>query len=218
MPTPYLPTRWFITSADQSDDPDIFPFLAGQSFLQLKTPLWSTKTDTAVSGVERRRALWSYPVWKFKVAYEVLRDSPTNLELQRLLAFFNAHQGGFKEFFYYDRTDHAVTGQSIGTGDGVTTTFQLTRTMGTGGITFTEPVRGVSGTPTVYINGSATSAYTIGTLGSITFNTPPASGAALTWTGNFFFLCRFAKDELDVDQLMSSLWSNKGLDFLSVKN
>jgi uncharacterized protein (TIGR02217 family) len=218
MTTPYLPTRWLISAADASDDPDVFPFLAGQSFLQLKTPVWSTKTDTSVSGVERRRALWSYPIWKFKVAYEVLRDAPSSLELQRLWLFFNTHQGSFKEFFYFDRFDHSVLGQPIGTGDGVTAAFQLKRTITIGASSYSEPVMGVSGTPTIYIKGTPTTAYTIGQLGIITFTTPPAAAASITWDGSFFFLCRFAKDELTTSQMMNGLWSEQGLEFQTVKN
>jgi uncharacterized protein (TIGR02217 family) len=218
MTTTTFPTRWIISASDSSGDPDVFPFLTGQTFLQLKTPVWSTKVDTSVSGVERRRALWSYPVYKFKVAYEVLRDDPNNLELTRLFAFFNTHQGSFREFFYYDHTDNTAIGQPFGTGDGVTTTFQITRTTGVGAVTFTEPVRGFSGTPQVFVNGVATTAFTIGALGLITFATAPAAGAVLTWTGQFFFLCRFMKDEIDAQQMFASMWSNSGLEFMSVKN
>lgn len=217
MPTLYLPSRWLITAADLSDDPDIFPFMLGQTFLQLKTPVWSTDVQTSVSGRERRRALWSFPKWRFKVGYEVMRDAPDKLELQKHYAFFNAHAGQFQEFFYYDRSDHTATNQLIGNGDGVTTAFQLTRTMASGGITFTEPVRGVSGSPSVYINGTLTTAYTVGAYGIITFTSPPAAAALITWTGSFFFLCRFEKDDLDAAQMMQGLWSNGGLDLLSVK-
>lgn len=218
MTTPYLPSRWLISAADVSDDPDIFPFLIGQSFLQLKTPMWSTKVDTAVSGVERRRALWSYPIWKFKVGYDMLRDAPATPEVQKLWTFFNAHAGQFQAFLYYDRTDNAVSGQSIGTGDGSTTTFQLVRTMTYGGITFTEPVRAVSGTPMVTVAGTPTTAFTIGALGQITFTSAPAGGAAIAWSGNFFFLCRFGQDELDTSALMSGLWNGNGLAFQTVKS
>lgn len=217
MPTLYLPTRWIISSADVNDDPDIFPFMPGQSFLQLKTPVWSTDIQTSVSGRERRRQLWSFPKWRFKIAYEVLRDAPDKLELQKLFTFFNMHAGSYQEFFYYDHSDHSVVGQSIGTGNGVTTAFQLTRTMTMGAITFTEPVRAISGTPTVYVNGTPTTAYTVGAYGVITFTTPPAAAAVITWTGSFFFLCRFEKDELDAAQMMQGLWSNSGLDLVSVK-
>lgn len=216
--SPFLPARWLITGGDTADDPDIFPFLKGQGFKVLKTPLWSTHKDVSVSGRERSRALWSYPVWRFRVAHEVLRDTVSFQELQRLVTFFNGKAGGASGFFYLDRDDNLVLSNNFGTGDGVTTKFQLTRTSTIGAITFTEPVRGLNGTPTIFDNGVATSAYTVGQLGQIAFATPPAAGHVLSWTGSFFFLCRFDNDELDgLGQLMQGFWQNGGLDFRSFK-
>jgi hypothetical protein len=110
--------------------------------------VWSTDIKTSVSGRERRRALWSYPIWKFKVGYDVLRDQaqyPAAPDIQRLIAFFNAHSGAYQEFLYNDRTDNTVTNQALGVGDGVKTSFQLTRTITVGGISATEPVFAVNG-------------------------------------------------------------------------
>lgn len=218
MTAPVLPSRWLITGGDAADDPDIFPFLSGQGFKVLKTPLWSSHKDVSVSGRERSRSLWSYPIWRFRLAHEYLRDGTATLELQRLVTFFNSKSGGAVAFFFLDRDDNAVLNANFGTGDGTTTIFQLTRTTTIGSITFTEPVRGLNGTPTIYKNGVATAAYTMGQLGQIQFTTAPANGAVLTWSGSFFFLCRFDRDELDgLGQLMAGLWQNGGLDFRSFK-
>jgi hypothetical protein len=105
MSSPFLPSRWLITGVgiDTADDPDVFPFLAGQSFLINKGPSHRTKINQAVSGRERRRALWSAPVWRFRLSYEYLRDDAALLELQRILAFYNNHSGSAVGFFYYDR-------------------------------------------------------------------------------------------------------------------
>ena len=217
MTLPSAPSRWQVPSSGSGDDQDVFPLLAGQGFLQKKTPAWSTRVNTSVSGLERRRALWSYPLWKFKVSYEFLRDALANSEWQRLNTFFNQHAGGYQSWFYFDPYDNAVTNQLVGVGDGATTTFQLVRTYTFGTITYTEPVRGVSGTPVVTINGVPTVAFTIGAMGIITFSTPPAAAATILWTGNFFYLCRFTKDEVDAQQLMQGLFSVSGLEFQSVK-
>lgn len=211
---PVLPSRWVISPPDAVDDPDVFPFLQGQGFIQ-KTPMWSTKTDVSVSGVQRSRALWSYPMWKFKIGYEVMRDAAAFLELQRLLTFFNAHFGSTKAFFFLDRSDNLATGSPFGTGDGSTTAFQVMRTTTIGGITFSEPVRGFNGTPAFYVNGAAASA-TVGPLGVVTFASPPANGASLSWTGSFMYLCRFTADSLEVQQLMNGLWGG-GVEFASIK-
>lgn len=216
MPTPYYPSRWFITSPDQNDDPNVFPYAVGQTFLQRKTPQWSTDVKTAVSGKERRRALWSYPIWRFSVAYDVLRDGPSWLEQQRLYAFFNSMQGMAGEFLFWDRGDHDATDQFFALGDGTTTTFQVKRTIEVGGISAAEPVFAFNGNPTITVNGLETP-VTVGDRGKVTFATAPANGALIKWTGQFFYRCRFEIDELDISQLMSGLWEGRGVDFHSVK-
>jgi uncharacterized protein (TIGR02217 family) len=217
MVTPYLPTRWLITSADTVDDPDVFPLMVGQSFLNSKRPMWSTGIATATSGRERRTKRWSYPRWSFKVSYEVLRDAVATPDLQRLETFFLLHSGRYKQFFFLDPTDNTVTAQQFGTGDGVTSAFRLTRAMTFAGTTFAEPVGGLTGTPTIFVNGTPTAAFTVGPYGTVTFTTPPAAAAVLTWTGRFLFACRFDQDDLDLAQMMQGIWSLSGLTFQSVK-
>lgn len=216
MPTPYYPQRYFITAPDQNDDPAVFPYMVGQTFLQAKNPVWSTDVKTSVSGKERRRALWSYPVWRFAVSYGVLRDAPTNQELQRLYAFFNAAKGQAGEFLFWDRGDNTVTDQLFAVGDGVTTAFQVTRTISVGGISYTEPVQAFNGWPTINIDGVVTD-ITDSTGGKVTFASAPADGARLNWTGQFYYRCRFEKDDLDISQLMAGLWEGRGVDFRTVK-
>ncbi len=53
--------------------------------------------------------------------------------------------------------------------------------------------------------------------GTVTFATPPASGAALQWTGYFGFLCRFDDDATQFEQFMSQLWRAKSVKFRSVR-
>lgn len=212
-----LPSRWYLSSLDQTDDPDVFPLLAGQMFVTSKKPRWSTKIVQSAAGTERRQRRWSYPLWSFKVAYEVLVDKPAASDLARLFGFFNMHAGQFQEFFYLDPSDNQVVDQVIASGNGVTTTFQLVRTQGAGNHRFNEPVRGVFGVPTFKVGGTATTGFTIGANGVVTFASPPANGATITWTGGFLFLCRFDQDELDASQMMQQLWSQSGLSFVTVK-
>jgi uncharacterized protein (TIGR02217 family) len=142
---------------------------------------------------------------------------PTNSRCNGSVNFFISKLGGAVAFFYLDRDDNLVTSNSFGIGDGTTAQFQLSRTVTIGSVSFSEPVRGFNGNPTIYVNGVATTAFTVGNLGQILFDTPPASGAVLTWTGSFFFLARFEKDELDLSQLMQGIWQEGGLDFRTFK-
>jgi len=53
--------------------------------------------------------------------------------------------------------------------------------------------------------------------GLVTFATAPAAGAKLTWTGNFYFRCRFDEDEWpDLEEFVSLIWSQSSFKFRSV--
>lgn len=193
-----------------------FPNLPGQQFLSLKTPIWSTQVAESTSGRERRRQVWSYPRWSFEVSFEFLRDTVTQDELNKIRVFFNNTAGMYSDFGYLDPYDNTVSNMPFGTGDGVTKKFQITRTTTAGGLSFTEPLFAFVGTPVIYKAGVPTTAFTISD-GMVTFTTAPASGAALTWTGQFMFLCRFDSDQMSPAQMMAQLWSLDGLTFKSVK-
>ena len=45
----------------------------------------------------------------------------------------------------------------------------------------------------------------------VTFNGPPANAAALTWTGAYYFQCRFAKGTVDFEQFMYQLYKTKSV-------
>lgn len=199
-----------------------WPVLAGQSFLVRKAPNFKTEIKTAVSGREIRRPLWSYPFWRFAVRYEVIREKPSLKELSLMFAFFGGLKGQANSFYFLDPNDKTVAlGQSIGTGNGVNRVFQLTRTITAtvNGVTktFTEPVLAVNGSPTVQVNGSTVTTYVVNPYGVILFNSAPANGAAITWGGEFLFLCRLEQDEFEVSEIVAQLWSKDGLDFRSIK-
>ena len=214
-----FPSRWQVPAGySTTNDPDVFPVLSGQNFISKKSPKFpATTIKTAVSGREVRYQTASQPTWDFKVSYEFMtNNSPTASDLQTMFAFFLTRNGQAQPFFFYDPYDNQVPTQYIGTGNGSTTSFQLMRTINPAGYNgFVENIYAVLGTPTVTINGTSTSAYTIGANGVITFTTAPASGATIYWTGQFLFLCRFAQDNFDAEQMTLNLWSNKGLEFAS---
>jgi uncharacterized protein (TIGR02217 family) len=197
---------------------NVFPTLPGQTFMVNKGPSWTTTVKKSASGRLVRGSLQAAPIWKFKVAYEYLRDRPpTQQELQSLLAFFNAAQGQFANWYFLDPYDNAVTNQQIGVTDGVSTSYQLSRTVGGSSPTpFVEPVYGVVGVPQVFLNGVAATAG-VGPFGTITFQTAPAAGQVVTWTGQFYFLCHFTQDDLQPAQMVKGLWSlTDGLQFESL--
>jgi hypothetical protein len=200
---------------------DIFPVLPGLSWSVKKTPTFKTISQEVASGKEIRLALMSYPIWHFGLTYDVLRQFKTYdqtgvvtySELQTLAGFFCQMLGSYDSFLFDDVSDNTATAVQFGVGDGVTTAFQLTRTIGG----FTEPIQNLNGTPSIFDNGGAPGAYTIGPTGIVTFATTPTSMHLLTWTGAYYFRCRFIEDLAEFDQFMSNLWSLKKLEMKSVK-
>jgi hypothetical protein len=117
--------------------PPLFPVLAGQGWSTHKAPAFSTLVATHVSGREVRDALYANPIWRFEVTFNAL-DGTTDgsyggvglSSLQSLMGLYLQCQGKFGEFIYYDPTDFLVNQQIFGVGDGSTTAFQLTRSLG----------------------------------------------------------------------------------------
>ncbi len=192
----------------------IFPTLPGLSWDVVKTPRFSTKVQTAVSGRELRAAFYTNPIWRFTLSYEFLRADNVNAELQTIVAFFNSRQGSFDSFLYQDTNDYTSTAMVIGTGDGSNKNFPLLHSIGG----WVEPV-GYSNTASIYVNGVFQSSGVVfnSTNTGVVFTTAPTAGAVVTWTGQFYYRVRFVKDEYDFDNFMKDLWSLKKLDFVTAR-
>lgn len=189
----------------------LFPTLAGLGWSVIKAPKFNTRVQQSVSGRELRAALAAYPVYRFSLTYEVLRAAQATPDLQTLMGFFMQRQGSFDNFLFDDPTDDNVTNQSIGTGNGTQSQFQLLRAYGG----FTEPVMNVNAITGVYVNGTAVppgagaGGYTISSTGLITFGTAPLAGQTVTWTGSYYYRCRFTNDTSDFENFMYLLWQLK---------
>lgn len=191
----------------------VLPDLIGLKWDIKMSPQFSTRIQRSVNGTELRTALMAYPLWIVSLAYEVLRDDIANNELKQLAGFFMSRLGSFDSFLYSNPDDHTVTIEQFGIGDGATVGFQLTR--GYGG--FAEPVMNLNGAPSIYVDGvlkTLTTHYTISATGYVTFVTAPASGKAMTWTGNYYWRVRFTHDSAEFSQFMKNLWELKKLEFV----
>lgn len=197
----------------------VLPTFPGLAWNVARKPQWSTVTKTSVSGREFRAAQYSYPIWRYKLTYEVLRASGALPEMQQLAAFFNARGGSWDTWLYSDPDDCAVTAQQFGMGDGLTKNFQLVRAFGG----FTEPVFDVDttqGLAQIYVAGALKAKdvdYVLSQSGMVVFVVPPANGAAITWSGRFYWRCRFLQDQLEFNQFLKQLWDLKTLEFTTVK-
>lgn len=197
----------------------VFPDLPGLAWSLIRTPEFSTATKKSVSGKEQRVAYYSLPIWHYQLTYEFLRADATQ-ELQTLQAFFCSMYGSFDTFLYNDKSDNSVTNQSIGVGNGSTTTYQLIRTTSAGGFSFTEPIYDVNVLTNVKVSGVTKTLgvdYTVSATGLITFAVAPSVSAPITWTGTFYRRLRFENDLLDFENFMYNLWSLKKVNLVSVK-
>ena len=191
----------------------VYPTLPGLTFNNVRTPLWNTGIQSAVSGKESAIAYRQYPLYRFELQYELLRDNITASDLKALAGLYNAMQGRFDTFLFTDPAFSAVVTEPFGTGDGVTTAFQLIcKWQNTGGPGIAELVQNVNGAPQIFKNGvlqTTPTNYTLGPTGIISFVTAPANALPLTWTGSFYYRCRFDTDELPFTQFMNQWWQTK---------
>jgi len=193
----------------------VYPVLAGLGWSVIKTPKWSTAKQETASGREVRLGFFSSPLYRFQFIYNLLRSGTIAgnpyTELQQLMDFFNSMKGDFDDFLLDDPSDDSVTDMAFGSGDGSTTAFQLTRTIYTGG--FVDPVMNVNTLTNVKVAGVAKTLgvdFTISSTGLVTFTAAPANGAALTWTGTYYYRCRFdMDDEMDFEEFYWQLWTAK---------
>ena len=195
----------------------IFPTLAGQGWSVHKRPTFSTRVASHVSGREVRSALYAATLYEYEVTFDALASSPSFAglgasSLQTLLGFYLQCQGQLGTFLYVDPTDSTVKSQTIGTGDGATTSFPLVRTLGA----FTEPVSTVTQLSAATVGG-VTQAATLVTPNTLIFPIAPAAGASITADYSYAFLCRFLDDQQDFENVMSGLWQVASLKFRSVR-
>ena len=169
------------------------------------TPEFSTNITVTASGFERRNSVWSDARLRFDVGPGVRSEA----DLGTLLTFFRARRGAARGFRLRDPSDYssnAMTGtptaldQKIGAGDGLKTAFPLIKRYGDGD----EPqvrriTRPVAASVKVSIDGTiATSGWSLGPLGTVSFATPPVAGAIIRAGYLFDVPARFAEDHLQV--------------------
>lgn len=182
--------------------------------------MWNTGFQQALSGKVSAIAYRQYPLYHFELTYELLRDYQTPSDLRALVGLFNAVQGRGDTFLYSDPEFNSVTAEPFGTGNGATTAFQLIATFqNSGGPGSPDLIQNFNGTPSIFKAGVLQTGggvnYTLGATGIVTFTSAPASAAALTWTGGFYYRCRFTDDTLTTQQFLQKFWSTNAVTFES---
>lgn len=186
-----------------------------------RTPIFETDVKRALSGKESRLQLMAYPLMEFDLEYEWLDDSIAASHLKALVGLFMAMRGRADTFLYTDPTFNSVTDYQFGVGATGVTTMQLSATwQNSGGPGYPEIVQNVNGAPVIKVAGVTKTPgvdYTLGATGIVSWINVPTPGQAVTWTGSFYYRCRFLKDRLTARQFMRNWWSTRSVQFQSVK-
>lgn len=192
----------------------------------MRTPIFKTNIHESVNGKEVRWANQAYPRWKYTLSYEVLRHTNALQELQTLAGFFCARRGSFDSFLYSDPNDQYVQNHALATMavNGISTyEYQLIRSYGG----FTEPVQ-VPESTSLEIKADGAGSWTLANgklisanqiTGVVTFNpgTAPEAGQTLTWTGYYYWRCRFMQDMVEFNEFLKLLWEAKKIEFITDK-
>lgn len=186
----------------------------------VSNPSFNTDVIVGANGREVRNANWQDGLWKFNAALGIKSRADAYL----LYTFFLNVRGRETSFLLTDKNDFAIpqsgsTAQNIGTGDGSTLTFQITKKyVDSIGTTYTRDITRPSTTTSdlaVYVNGTLkthTTHYTYSTTtGIITFtggNAPPNGHAVTITLAKFYVPVRFDIDELPLDMIL--YWVDSG--------
>lgn len=184
-----------------------------------------TQIVELASGDEERNASWADSRRRYDVAYGIRKAD----DLAAVIAFFEARGGRLYGFRFKDWSDYksalpsvavSRTDQSLGTGTGAATQFQLVKRYTSGAQTWTRTItKPVAGTLLVALNGVAQpSGWTVDTAtGIITFTVAPGIGIAVTAGFEFDVPVRFDSEAMDVTLDFERLGSITSIPLIEVR-
>lgn len=180
-----------------------FPLAIGQG--ASVSPGFSTNIVTTISGHEKRNSDWADARLEFNVGPGIRGEE----ELRILIEFFRARRGAAKAFRFRDPYDHssrvmvdepAPTDQFLGKGDGQQTEYQLVKNYGgpAGEPQQRRITRPDPDSLQIAIGGQLTGGWSLGSMGTVLFDSPPEEGSHITAGFLFDVPVRFASDQLTV--------------------
>ena len=168
------------------------------SFGSTGGPDWPVDIVTLGSGREERNMSWSAPLRSYDAKYGVR----THDELYEILSLYHVAMGRLRGFRLLDWSDYRscaplrapqALDQSLGTGDGVTTTFLISKRYTIGPHSFDRRIAKPFGEILIAIDGQPQgSGFSVSpSAGLVSFATAPRPGAAISWGGQFHVPVRF---------------------------
>lgn len=167
-----------------------FGFVGGPNFM--------TNVQSIANGKEKRNADWDICRHKYTAPFKNVSEA-AYIAIKEV---FLVVRGKAHTFLHRDWGDFKAVNAAFGTGDGTTTVFQLRKVSTVGAGTYERVItKPNSAAPlelpfSVKVAGVTTGVAVDDTTGLVTFASAPASGAALTWSGEFDVQVRFDTDYL----------------------
>lgn len=144
---------------------------------------------TTDGGWEQRNLRRAQSLLEFDLSYpHAGRDDAIYLAVK---AMYKASRGGGLGFRFRDWSDYQADAAVFGTGDGVTTAFQLGIPYTAGSTTHTRRITRPVSTVSIFKDGVASAATINYSTGAVSFGAAPANGVVLAWTGDFDLPVRF---------------------------
>jgi len=194
----------------------VYPTLPGLDFSVVRdviAPPVAIKTTPSLREYRGRDS--TYTRYGYTLVYAFLRSAAAYNELQTLLGFYNLVGGTFDSFLFTDPDDSVASAMQFAVGNGSTTVFQLTRSVGG----FAEAIYDFNGSVSVFDNGTNVgSGVSVSSTGVATFTTAPAAGHLLTWSGSYYRRCRFTGEKMSATKFMNLLWEARKVELMSVQS
>lgn len=194
---------------------------------------WQNSRQIGVNGLPHHNAVWSRPIGRFDIGSGMQSLSWVDAgevlsAIDNIITMHFVTRGGRDGFLFRDPADFYAEDEVIGTGDGSTTTFQLTKTYTNAGGSYVRTVkRPIAGTLTVSVNGvvvGESGGWSLNTTtGVLTFDTAPGNGLAVEATFQFLKAVAFERDDLgvevqriDVDDISQSLMAVPAMPLIEI--
>lgn len=155
-------------------------------------PEFRTRIVEMRNGRERRNAEWARARHSYTVPY-------MNIQPDGYAAVKQMHyvcMGQLRAFKFKDELDYQLDNEVFGTGNGVTTVFQLLKQSTLDGVTYQREIYVIEPGMVITVNGTPVSPVIDPDRGTITISPAPSNGAVLRATGEFGVWVRFNQDNL----------------------
>jgi len=209
--------------------PLVYPTLPGLGFsVHWRPKAWNMATFSSDTGSKVDLGYADSPTHEFELTYDFLRGQNFqrgSIEFKIFMGFWMNMLGNLGRFLFKNPDDYQVARQVIGTTDGVSHIYQLSRTFGIGEYSATELVGYVDTTEefNVYLDGTLVSPsdyidvkfYPVNQ--TIIFSSTPTIDQEITVDMSYFYYCRFTEDTMDFEKFMDNLWLIKTVKFESLR-